>query len=97
MSRKVSVDSVGDASADDILRFLYDLTFRQQTVWGWVAAAAFAIIPLWLAIVCLFEGNVVGGIALIVMAGIIPGIRYFLQHRSWFPMPRKQEIPANDG
>lgn len=97
MSRKVSVDSVGDASADDILRFLYDLTFRQQTVWGWVAAAAFAIIPLWLAIVCLFEGNVVGGIVLVAMAGVIPGIRYFLLHRNGFPNLQKQEIPANDG
>ena len=97
MTRKVSVDSVGDASADDLLRFLYDLTFRQTSFWGWVVAAAFSAVPAWLAIVCLLENNTVGGVALIALAGVIPGLRYYLLHRHRLPLLPNQELPANDG
>jgi hypothetical protein len=91
------VDSVGDASADDLLRFLYDLVLRQPTGWGWVAASAFAALPAWLAIVCLFDGNVVGGLVLLAMAGVIPGLRYYLLQRNGFALFRKQEVTAVDG
>lgn len=97
MTRKVSVDSVGDASADDLLRFLYDLTFRQTSFWGWVLAAAFAAMPAWLAIVCLLEDNIVGGIVLVALAGVIPGLRYYRLSRQRLPLPRKQEMPAGEG
>lgn len=97
MTRKVSVDSVSDASADDLLRFLYDLTFRQTSVWGWVLVAAFSAMPVWLAIVCLLENNITGGVVLIVLAGVIPGLRSYLLYRHRLPLVQKQEIPANDG
>ena len=97
MSRKVSVDSVGDASADDLLRLLYDLIFRQPTVWGWVAAGVFAAVPAWLAIVCLIEGNIVGGVAFTLMAGVLPGLRYFLLHKMGLVNFPKRSVPANDG
>ena len=97
MSRKVSVDSVGDTSADDLLRFLYDLTLRQPSGWGWVSAGAFAILPAWLAIVCLIDGNVIGGLVLIAMASAIPGLRYYLLHRNGFTLFRKHEATAVDG
>lgn len=97
MTRKVSVDSVGDASADDLLRFLYDLTFRQPSVWGWVVAFAFSAVPAWLAIVCLLENNIVGGLALLALACVIPGLRHYLLHRYRLPLLQNQEIQANDG
>lgn len=97
MSRKVSVDSVADASADDLLHFLYDLTFRQPSSWGWGIAFLFAAIPSWLAIVCLFEGNVVGGIAFVTMAAAVPGLRYYLLRRKGDPLFTKVGMPANDG
>jgi hypothetical protein len=91
------VDSVGDASADDLLRFLYDLTFRQTSLWGWVVAAAFSAIPVWLAIVCLLESNIVGGVVLATLAGAIPAVRYYRLYWHRFPLPQKREMPANDG
>lgn len=78
MTRKVSVDSVGDASADDLLRFLYDLAFRRPSVWGWGVAGAFAAIPGWLALVSLIEGNVVSGAVFAAMCGLILGLRIYL-------------------
>lgn len=81
MTRKVSVDSVSDGSADDLLKSLYELTFRQPSSWGWVVAGLFAIVPAWLAIVCISEGNYVGGIAFSAMAAFVPGLRYLLVHR----------------
>lgn len=97
MTRKVSVDSVGDASADDLLRFLYDLTFRQPSVWGWVVAIAFSAMPAWLAIVCFLENNIVGGLALLALAGVIPALRHYLLHRYRMPLLQNQEMQANDG
>lgn len=96
VTRKVSVDSVGDTSADDLLRFLYDLTFRQTSLWGWVVAAAFAAIPAWLATVCLLEDNVIGGIVLLVLAGSIPGLRYYRIYRHGMSFAQKREMPASD-
>lgn len=78
MTRKVSVDSVGDASADDLLRFLYDLGFRQPSVWGWGVVGAFAAVPGWLALVSLLEGNIVSGAVFAVMCGLILGLRVYL-------------------
>lgn len=97
MSRKVSVDSVGDQSTDDLLRFLYDLTFRQPTSWGWAVAAGFAALPTWLAIVCITEGNAVGGTAFIAMAATVPGLRYYLLRKKGFSAVGKVALPANDG
>jgi hypothetical protein len=97
VTRKVSVDSVGDTSADDLLRFLYDLTFRQTSLWGWVLAAAFAAVPAWLAIVCLLEDNIVGGIVLATLASVIPCLRYYRLYRHRLPLPQQQELPASKG
>ena len=97
MSRKVSVDSVSDASADDLLRYLYDLTFRQPSSWGWVVAGAFAAIPAWLAIVCMVEGNVVGSIAFLAMTSTVPGLRYYLLRRKGYAVFGRIGMPANDG
>lgn len=76
--RKVSVDSVGDASADDLLRFLYDLGFRQPTACGWGVAAAFAGVPAWLAMVSLMEGNVLSGVAFAGIGSLILGLRVYM-------------------
>jgi hypothetical protein len=97
VSRKVSVDSVGDTSADDLLRFLYDLIFRQPSVWGWLAAGVFAAVPAWLALVCFLEGNLVGGVVFVAMAGVLPGLRYYLLHRMGAITFPKRQRPANDG
>ncbi|MGH6618445.1 MAG: hypothetical protein ACREF6_02770 [Alphaproteobacteria bacterium] len=78
MTRKVSVDSVGDASADDLLRFLYDLAFRQRSLWGWGVASAFAAIPGWLSLVSMIEGNAVSGAVFAAMCGLILGLRIYL-------------------
>jgi len=97
VTRKVSVDSVGDTSADDLLHFLYDLTFRQHSAWGWVVACLFAAVPAWLSIVSIFESNIVGVIAFSLMACVIPGLRYYLLHRMGYSAFQKSGIPANDG
>ena len=97
MSRKVSVDSVADASADDLLRFLYDLTLRQPSSWGWAVAGAFAAIPAWLAIVSIVEGNIVGSIVFVAMTAAVPGLRYYVLRRKGYPIFGKLGIPANDG
>jgi hypothetical protein len=97
VSRKVSVDSVSDTSADDLLRFLYDLTFRQPSPWGWVAAGCFAALPAWLAIVCMVEGNVIGSVVLLLMTGMVPLLRTFLLRRNGHRVFGKIEMPANDG
>lgn len=78
MTRKVSVDSVGDASADDLLRFLYDLAFRQRSLWGWGVAGALAAIPGWLSLVSMVEGNAVSGAVFAAMCGLILGLRIYL-------------------
>ena len=93
----MSVDSVSDASADDLLRHLYDLTFRQSSFWGWVVAICFAAFPAWLAIVCTVEGNVIGGIVFLLMTALVPLLRYFLLRRRSHPVFGKIEMPANDG
>lgn len=97
MSRKVSVDSVTDASADDLLRFLYDLTLRQPSLWGWVVAGAFAAIPAWLAIVSMMEGNIVGAIIFVAMTATVPSVRYYFLRRKGYAIFGKLGIPANDG
>ena len=97
MSRKVSVDSVSDPSTDDLLRHLYDLTFRQSSFWGWAVAVLVAAGPAWLATVCLIEGNFVGSAVFVLMAGIVPALRYFLLRRTIEPRFSDFELPANDG
>jgi hypothetical protein len=77
VTRKVSVDSVGDTPADDLLRFLYDLGFRQRSAWGWVVAGAFAALPGWFALVSLIEGNTVSGTVFTTMCGLILGLRFY--------------------
>ena len=83
------MDSVGDASADDLLRFLYDLAFRQRSLWGWAVAVAFAAVPGWLALVSLIEGNYLSGVVFVAMCAIVPGLRYYLL--------RKIELSVLDG
>ena len=78
MTRKVSVDSVGDASADDLLRFLYDLGFRQPSYLGWAISGAFAAVPGWLAAVSLIEGNTISGVVFAGMCGLILGLRVYM-------------------
>ena len=97
MSRKVSVDSVSDTSADDLLRHLYDLTFRRPSSWGWVVAICFAAFPAWLAIVCAVEGNVIGAVVFLLMTALVPLLRYFLLRRRNHSVFGKIEMPANDG
>ena len=82
MTRKVSVDSVVDASADDLLRFLYDLGFRQPSYLGWGIAVAFAAVPGWLAAVSLIEGNTVSGVIFAGMCCLILGLRVYLLRRT---------------
>jgi hypothetical protein len=91
------VDSVSDPSADDLLRHLYDLTFRQPSSWGWIVAGLFAAGPAWLAIVCMIEGNVVGSAVFLLMTGIVPALRYFLLRRGGYAPFGRFHIPANDG
>ena len=94
MTRKVSVDSVSDGSADDLLKSLYELTFRRHSSWGWVIAGLFALVPTWLAIVCISEGNIVGGVAFSAMAAFVPALRFLLVHR--IPIGKAKMSP-NEG
>jgi len=91
------VDSASDTSADDLLRYLYDLTFRQPSSWGWAVAGVFAAIPAWLAIVCMIEGNIIGGGILVAMTGTVPGLRYYILSRKGYSVFGKVRMPANDG
>jgi hypothetical protein len=91
------VDSVSDPSADDLLRHLYDLTFRQPSSWGWVVATLFAAAPAWLAVVSMIEGNVIGSVVFLLMTAIVPVLRYFLLRRGGHSTFGRLGMPANDG
>lgn len=78
MSRKVSVESVGDDWTDDLLRNLYVLAFRQDGVRGWLTAIGFIAIPVWISIVCMTDGNIAGAAVFGTIAVGILGIRLFL-------------------
>lgn len=75
MSRKVSVDSAGDGWTDDLLRVLYDLAFRQRSAWGWLAAAAFAVVPVSISYLCWADGNVICAAVFIGIATLIVVLR----------------------
>ena len=77
MSRKVSVESVGDDWTDDLLRSLYVLAFRQDGVRGWLTAIGFIAIPVWISIVCTIDGNLAGAVVFGIIAAAILGIRLF--------------------
>ena len=96
MTRKVSVDSVVDASADDLLRFLYDLGFRQPSYLGWVVAGAFAAVPGWLAAVSLIEGNTVSGMVFAGMCGLILGLRVYLLRKTGHYAFNGRKAAANE-
>jgi hypothetical protein len=81
VTRKVSVDSTADASADDLLRFLYDLAFCQPSRWGWAVAGAFAAVPGWLALVSFFDGKTVSCLVFTVMSAVILGLRVLMRRR----------------
>ena len=95
MTRKVSVDSVSDASADDLLRFLYDLGFRKPSGWGWSIAVAFAAVPGWLAVVSLIEGNNVSGAVFAAMCGLIVGLRVYLLRKMGLYAFDTRKAPAD--
>ena len=77
MSRKVSVESVGDDWTDDLLRNLYVLAFRQDGIRGWLTAIGFIVIPVWVSIVCMADGNVAGATVFGIFAAGILGMRLF--------------------
>ncbi len=82
MSRKVSVESVGDDWTDDLLRTLYVLAFRQDGVRGWLTAMGFIVVPVWISIVCMADGNIAGAIVFGIAAAAILGIRLFFLRMS---------------
>lgn len=82
MSRKVSVESVGDDWTDDLLRNLYVLAFRQDGVRGWLTAIGFIVIPVWISIVCMADGNIAGAAVFGTIAAGILGIRLFFLRMS---------------
>ncbi len=96
MTRKVSVDSVADTSADDLLRFLYDLAFRQPTPWGWAVAGAFAAIPGWMSIVSFLEGKTVSGVVFGAMCAVILGLRFYMLRRVALAIFKERKIAADD-
>lgn len=96
MTRKVSVDSVADTSADDLLRHLYDLAFRQPSRWGWAVAGAFAAIPGWLSLVTLIEGRMVSSAVFAIMAAVVPGLRVYMLRKLGLPVFRERQATAND-
>lgn len=77
MSRKVSVESVGDDWTDDLLRNLYVLAFRQDGVRGWLTALGFIVVPVWISIVCMADGNIAGAAVFGIIAAAILGLRLF--------------------
>lgn len=77
MSRKVSVESVGDDWTDDLLRNLYVLAFRQDGVRGWLTAIGFIVVPVWISIVCMADGNIAGAAVFGTVAVGILGMRLF--------------------
>lgn len=87
MSRKVSVESVGDEWTDDLLRNLYVLAFRQDGIRGWLVAMGFIVVPVWISIVCLADGNIAGAAVFGVIAAAILGLRlFFLRMPAQGPM-----------
>ena len=82
MSRKVSVESVGDDWTDDLLRTLYVLAFRQDGVRGWLAAIGFIVVPVWISIVCMADGNIAGAVVFGIIAAVILGLRLFFLRMS---------------
>jgi hypothetical protein len=96
VTRKVSVDSVTDASADDLLRFLYDLAFRQRSRWGWAVAGAFAAVPGWLSLVSLVEGNTVSCAVFAAMAGVVPGLRLYMLRKMELSIFSERRMAADD-
>ena len=93
VSRKVSVESVGDAWTDDLLRNLYTLAFRQDSVWGWITAACFLAVPGWISIVCLSDDNIVCAIVFGALAAGILALRlYFLRLPN-----RNRPVKSNGG
>ena len=77
VSRKVSVDSIGDAGTDDLLRNLYSLAFRQESAWGWLTAICFLTVPLWISFVCWSEGNLVCATVFGAVGAAILGLRLY--------------------
>jgi hypothetical protein len=96
VTRKVSVDSVADTSADDLLRFLYDLAFRQPSRWGWAVAGGFAAIPGWLSLVSLLEGKMVSCAVFATMAAVILGLRFYLLRRMALSVFNERKHKADD-
>jgi hypothetical protein len=90
------VDSVGDTSADDLLRFLYDLAFRRPSAWGWTVAGAFAAIPGWLSLVSLLDGNFVSSAVFTVMCALILGLRFYLLRKMGLSVFSGRAAASND-
>lgn len=80
------MDSVGDTSADDLLRFVYDLAFRQPSGWGWTVAGGFVAVPGWLALVSLIERNLLSAAVFATMCGVILGLRVYLLRKIGYPV-----------
>ena len=82
MSRKVSVDSIRDPWADDLLHSLYDLIFRRRNGAGWIAASAFLAVPSAIAVLCLVDGNMLGGTVFTVISISVLSLRLLCLRRS---------------
>lgn len=82
MSRKVSVDSIRDPWADDLLYSLYDLVFRRRSGAGWIAASAFLAAPSAIAVLCLIDGNMLGGAVFAIISVGVLSFRLFCLRRS---------------
>jgi hypothetical protein len=96
VTRKVSVDSVADTSADDLLRFLYDFAFRQPSRWGWAVAGAFAAVPGWLSLVSLLEGKMVSCAVFTTMSVVILGLRFYMLHKMELSVFKERKRAADD-
>lgn len=80
MTRKVSVDSIGDPETDEVLRVLCDLVFRRPSTSGWLAAGALGAVPAWAALECLRNENLLGGLVfLAAFTTVLAGRLYCLR------------------
>lgn len=79
MSYKVSVDSIADADADDVLVAFIDILFRQSSIRSWVFFGLGLFIPFCLSAVFWLSGQFLGAAvfsatALLVVIGRIVGL-----------------------
>lgn len=94
LSYKVSVDSVGDTGADDVLIAFIDVVFRETTFASWAVFGLAVFLPVCLSIVFWLSDQFLGAAmlsatAMLVVLGRILGLS---REKSSVPAEEPEEI-----